>query len=333
MDTIRSISYTEIEALNRCPRLWHYKYRQGLTPNRTDSRLGRGDVMHRMLAAHYRGEDWRIEWAEQQEKAMENVLLEDERDQVIADFQLYRGVMERYIAQDKLRPVWVTAPVVEEKMELPLPGGGSLVVKIDMLAIDEDGLMWVVDHKTVTDFDKNYEARADMDPQLSYYVWALRQKGMEVAGALHNYIRMRVPGEPALNKDGSMSAVAIITDEETVRAFVARTGAKEPKGGLEAYIAKLPRDAFFRQATAVRSDEELEAVSWEIAAKVRERELRVSEDLITRTITPDCVRCPFYKPCLTALKGGDEEAILAEFYRPRQDDEDGPMPVDYEGGE
>jgi len=279
--------------------------------------------MHALLAEHYsplgRSRD---KLATLRATAMESATLTEEVEQVERDFALYESVMGRYIAQDSVRG---TILHVEEFFEVPLPGGGRLKIKPDLL-VEGNGGIWLHDHKTVQDFDRDMELRADFDPQLSFYVWGLRQIGIPVTGAVHNFIRMRLPAIPKINKDGSMSRAFVITDEQTVREFVAQSGAKIEPAALEAYIARLPQQAFFRQIVTVRSDAELEAISQEIVEKVRKRDALVTP---TRTLIRECVRCPFFRPCIAGLKGGDEEALLAEGYRSRASEEEDDLPVDY----
>jgi len=332
MSNSNHISYSELSTLNRCKRLWAYGYEWGWKPKREGAALSRGRWMHELLAAFYRGDDWIAKHEELIDQADLANLFEEEIELFHANSDLFKQVMTRYALQGRALVTYFDekGAFVERELDIPLPSGGVLRVKIDLVATDGDTL-WVVDHKSTEDFDKNMESMTDIDPQLSFYVWGLRALGLPVAGAIHNYIRMRLPAVPDINKDGSMSKRFIITDEPTVREFVARSGAKISPEDLETYIAKLPQDAFFRQFTTVRSDEELTATVSEIEAKVQERELVREKGLITRTLIKDCQRCPFYKPCIAALKGGDEELILMEgFTRKEEREEHEAMPVDYE---
>lgn len=328
------ITYSEIDTLNRCERLWDYSYRRGYAPIYKDERLTTGTIMHALMAALYRGEDWHEKWAACRAEALDGTVLDEEAAKVEDDFETYATVMRRY----KITNWQAQVVSVEKQYTVPLTETHSLVIHPDLVVI-EDGQAWVWDHKFVRNFDRDMELRTDFDTQLSFYVWGLRRSGLEaligapIVGARHNYVRMRVPAIPKINKDGTMSKVRIITDEETVRTFVAQSGVKHDPAELEVFIERLLPDAFFRRTEAVRTPEELEAMSQEILLKtLRRDQLEATSMLVTRTLMRDCVRCPFLRPCLAGLKGGDEEAILAEFYRPRTaaDDIAPLLPIDYE---
>ncbi|MDR7534527.1 MAG: PD-(D/E)XK nuclease family protein [Armatimonadota bacterium] len=312
-------SFSELETFQRCRRLWWYTYEQGWAPKRDATQLRRGAWVHTLLAAYYAGRDWRAEHDAQLAAVLEAALFDEEREALRAEADLIAGVMERYVehyADERWEVVeYDGAPLVERELLITLPSGRPLKIKVDLVARDlESELVWVWDHKTRQDFDKHMEAETDYDPQLSIYTLGLRALSLPVAGGLHNFLRMRLPAEPRLNKDGTMSRAPIITDEPTVRRFIARSGVRIDDAELLAYLERLPRDAFFRRYYTVRSDDELASIAAEIEAKLDERELARAHGLYTRTLIKECVRCPFFGPCLVSLKGGDEEAVLQEQY-------------------
>jgi len=320
MDTI---SYSEIRTFERCKRLWTYTYEQGWAPKREDAVLTDGRWVHKLLAAYYAGASWHDSHAALLADALEACLFDEERDEVRRRADVIAGVMARYVqryAEEAWEPIFYQdEPLIEREILVPLPTGGMLKAQVDLVARNrDDGTIWVWDHKTKREFDKDMEARLDFDPQLSIYTVGLRALGINVAGGLHNYLRMRLPAEPKINKDGTMSKVAVTTDEETVRDFIARSGAKISDDELAAYLDRLPKDAFFRRFTTIREQDELQATVRELEAKLRERELARLHGLNTRTLISDCMFCPFYRPCLADLKGGEEATILLELYRKQE---------------
>jgi len=333
------ISYSEIRTFERCKRLHWYTYERGWEPVREDDKLADGRWMHKLLAAYYTEKFVAEQHDAILQAALESCLFDEERDVLRARADLIAGVLDNYIAHyeaERWEPVYFEdEPLVEREILVPLPSGGTLKILVDLVARDrESGLIWVWDHKTKKEFDKDMEARLDFDPQLSIYTVGLRALGINVVGGLHNYIRMRLPRDPQINKDGSMSKVQVITDEASVRAFVAHSGVKISEPDLEAYIAKLPKDAFFRRYTTLREEHELSATVQELEMKLREREMARREGMNTRTLIRDCIFCPFFSPCLTSMKGGDEEVVLAERFRRRETEPvQAPLPADFEGGE
>lgn len=280
--------------------------------------------MHSLLAAYYAGRSWSDLHSTMVDELLDRQVFEEEAQAQLGEADLCAKVMERYVSH---APAWrvfsdADGPFVEREVDVALPNGTTLRCRIDLVKSDAEDRLWIVDHKTTEDFDKGMELRTDFDPQLSFYVWALRNMGLPIEGGIHNFIRMRVPAEPSINKDGSMSAVSVITDAETVQRVIAETGAKEPKGGLQAYLEKLPKDAFFRRFETVRSETELSSIVREIENKVRERQLARDNEMYTRTIITECQRCPFFRPCLAGLKGGDEQFILNESFRHKEDETD-----------
>lgn len=324
------ISYSELTSLNRCEKLWEYGYLRGYEPLRKDDKLSRGTIMHALLAEVNQGVSWEDAWTTYRTKALEDAVLAEEVEALVQEFDVYFAVMERYVAWEAtLSPI--TPVSVEQSFLIDLPVGGTLKIKPDLIYEDTERGLVLRDYKTADDFDKDMELRTDFDPQLSVYAWGLRRLGYDIRSLEHTFLRMRLPAVPKINKDGTMSKVYVITDEATVRQFVQDSGVKISDADLETYIAKLPQDAFFRQITSVRTNEELEAIAQEIMLKtLRRNRLLEEDDTPTRTLIPECVRCAFFGPCIVSLKGGSEDVLLAEKYRKREESEEAPMPVDFE---
>jgi hypothetical protein len=81
---------------------------------------------------------------------------------------------------------------------LPVTYGGRL----DMLAQDEHGRYWIVDWKTTKAIiDEDAQASfLQLDDQISSYVWALTQYGIEVAGFVYVEIKKAYPAPPTRMK-------------------------------------------------------------------------------------------------------------------------------------
>jgi len=168
---------------------------------------------------------------------------------------------------------------VEKEFKIPLrnPATGrtsrsfSLAGKIDAIARDRNGEIWIVEHKTTSSdlsAESLYWARLTLDEQVSLYVLAARELGFDAVGCIYDVIRK--PGQkpykatPAskrkFTKDGSLYKTQR-QDDETSKEYFLR---------IAEVISGAPSD-FFRRTAIVRLDDEIAAFEvhlWKMAQKI-----------------------------------------------------------------
>jgi hypothetical protein len=143
--------------------------------------------------------------------------------------------------------------------------------KIDAIARDLNGELWVVEHKTTSsslDSESVYWSRLTMDEQISMYVYAAREIGFDVAGCIYDVIKKPVQrpykatpeSKRKYKKDGSLYS-AQREDDETAKEYFIR---------IAEIISGAPSD-FFRRTTVVRLDDEIAAFQihlWKMAQRM-----------------------------------------------------------------
>ena len=137
------------------------------------------------------------------------------------------GYVEHWRGQDDFEVLHVEMPF---RVPLVTPTGRAsrifdLVGRVDMVVKKADGSIWLVEHKTVGNKDPHYFRRLETDNQIRAYAWAVsRFLGVSIRGVLYNVLRSKLPVEPDVLKNGTISKRANIdTTLDVFQAALART--------------------------------------------------------------------------------------------------------------
>jgi hypothetical protein len=329
---VNYVHNSEMSVFRRCRLKWRYAHRENLTPIIKPRPLYLGSVFHVGLEYHYKRMDafkaMRLVVSADIQSVIESQLLQGFGLQTYIEeanhrLDLCTQVMENYVAFDKDFPVERDGkipnidgvPLIERTFEVPIDGmyfeGNPVMYRFTLdLGYEQNGGIWLVDHKTGKQFLD--VRRLDLDTQLSLYVWALGQVvDQPVIGMEYNLIKMSVPREPELTKKGNrLSVAAIDTTWEIYHQAILRHGLD-----INDYLdmqQRLQHKQFFDRKHRYRTENEL---------KVAERELRdtVTDMLdpnvkIYRNPTNDCAwDCPYREVCIMEFKG--ESAYDVEQYK------------------
>lgn len=189
------VSTSEMRAFQRCEREHANLYAFGIKPAERAHALRFGSLVHAAL------ESWWL-WRPGSEVGRLDAALDkiahavwedecrvDAFDRVRAE-ELIRGYHLTWGAEP-LQTLAVEAefatPVVDPDTSEALPGvvlGG----KIDAIARDEHGYVWIVEHKTASDPGASYWERLRIDLQCSVYMLGARALGFEPAGILYDVL-------------------------------------------------------------------------------------------------------------------------------------------------
>lgn len=159
-----AISFSEIGTLARCEKAWNYSYNAEREESQPSKAMALGTDTHTLWGAWHTGQD-----------------ASSENETAI---WLMRRYAEFYKG-DGLRMIDVEVPVAAK-----LPGGPYFFGFVDGLAVAQREL-WIVELKT-TQMLSNIEHLAET-LQTKLYVWALRQMGVPVVGAMLDVIRSYKP--------------------------------------------------------------------------------------------------------------------------------------------
>lgn len=206
------ITQSMVSGFVECPRETYYGIILGLRPRLESKPLTRGTWVHALLEERGKGGNWKAKHKELLAKAQLDQF-EEEVD------SLARECYNIVLSYDWVHRNEVLTPVaVELTVERPMFRGKVLYRgRIDIIWIDENGDVWLGDHKThATLPDWRYRELAF---QHYSYLWAvaqapgykdLRYKGKPLPqpkGFIYDYCKTGSIGTPSLTKAGKISRV------------------------------------------------------------------------------------------------------------------------------
>jgi hypothetical protein len=304
------LSNSKIKTFRRCENMYRYKYVEKLRPKLKAVQLERGSWIHDLLQHFYDGEDWK---ARHKELTKEFYNLFEEEREHLGDLpqeclRIMRAYLRRWKAEDKR---W---NVIDSEMNetITLPNGIEFNFIID-LVIEEDGGLWIVDHKTSKSFmDSDFML---IDAQLARYHYALEQLGgyTPLRGIIFNELRTKPPAIPEVLKSGGLSQRKNIdTDVATYLRAIRRHGLDpEDYRDLLLRLARTKENDFFRR-TRLPKDRPLtrqlmRELGW-TAQEIQRAELR---NRFPRTPDKSCSwGCDYQDICIVELFGGDPTQLI-----------------------
>jgi RecB family exonuclease len=309
-----NFNQSRIKTFNRCPKQYEYKYIDLLEPKKKMRPLYLGSWVHSCLEMLYKEGDWKlghIPYVQDWNKLFdEEKLALRTRGKTVGPPlpELVERIMRSYqwyYKNDGWEPY-----AVEQILEVPTPlilKGRRFIFKgrLDLIIKDDEGLLWLVDHKTASSIPDATSFHA-MDPQLMLYPWAAQEQyGIELAGIIYNYVKSKAPTIPKVNKDGSLSKRKIVTDYPTLLRFLKQEG-YDPADFIDTLRPLAKKSEYLRRYRLPREPYVTKQVLLDTLSVVK----RIDETKrFTRTITRDCVRCPYHDLCRSELNGFDTEMM------------------------
>lgn len=207
-----------------------------------------------------------------------------------------------------------------------------LAGRIDMLAEDPNGNVWIVDWKTTARLargDASGQDRdefLDLDDQIGSYVMALRRKlGIDVKGFVYVELKKAFPQAPQRNKQIRMGRMYSVNqqqavDYDTYLATVQEHDTEAYEAGLyDEFLEFLKHggEQFHGRYQIAKLDEELEEIErnlFDEATEMCNPNLR----LYPNAGRFNCATCAFRQPCLEKNRKGDYEYMLDTLYDKRE---------------
>jgi hypothetical protein len=220
--------------------------------------------------------------------------------------ELGAGLLRRYfewaLEIDRFTPIQVAANFDVTVPDPTNPDSGLVTadrrgiqcrVKIDLAAIDDHELYWLVEHQVVTDPAWPDVDRLRLDEQALTRSWAWQLNFLaRLEGTIHNELRATSP-ELAQTSDVEVRAIpgpgGIVTQRST---------------------------GYFRRTHIPRSELEIERRGVDIAHEVQEM-TDPSLRIYPNPSWEHCSTCAYRPPCLAMNQGLDEQPILQASYRRR----------------
>lgn len=309
------INQSQLKVWRRCQRQWDYKFRQRLEPKTRDRAMHLGSWIHACLEWHYRVGDWRI--GHDLFVTEYNKLFEEERRALDKTTEPLPAQVERIMASYFFRykdDGWKVVATEKEWRTTVNTSAGPITLggKLDLVIEDAEGLVWVVDTKSTTKIPE-LDAFHAMDPQLILYPWGIERdpewaeilQGRPLAGIQFNYVRSKPPTIPKLNKDRTISKVAIVTDYPTGLQFL-KDNNLDPADFSEWLDGLLASEEMLVRYKLPISETATKRVVYE---SLRTARSIIDHSDVVRNVTRDCDRCPYRTLCRAELFGMDTTFI------------------------
>lgn len=307
---------TEVTDFLRCRKRYQYAWVQNLQPKQKNDKLTIGSAIHKFLELWY-SEHRASEAMEAMEQYITDNSMGMEEMQYEELKELARQVCIHYIQNYGMDENW-TVKAVEMPFSIHLEGRINYIGTIDMLVEDEDGKLWVVDHKTTNSLEI-YDKNSDMDRQISRYWYAIeRYLDVKIEGFIYNIILKDYPVEPKVLKSGQLSKdKSQRTTLQLYRAAIEYHGLKgEDYADFLQYLEDQPKE-FFRRMKVERNISEMREAISELTDVIYD--IRDSKRYY-RNITKDCHwDCPFKALCVAEMDGSNADHIRSELYETKQD--------------
>lgn len=274
--------------------------------------LERGSLIHELLEGHHRRGEWSLELAARrkwfdglmtEEKETYGVSFVEDCDRVVTGWEKYwseHGPM--------------TTVSAEEAFVLPMDGGAwEIRGRIDWLARDADGVLWLLEHKTHSGRMPG-EAERLGDLQTAVYLRAVEHLGYGTpAGVIHDYLRSTPPEVPRLLKSGKALSRAkdVVTDRATLLAAIEQHGF-DPADYAEEF-ARADTTSFYERRKLARS----RAVVDVAIDELRKQAADMSTGPVYRNLTRECGGCEYRQICEAQMFGLDVDYVKRSEYRTR----------------
>jgi hypothetical protein len=221
-----------------------------------------------------------------------------------------------------ITPVGVEVPfefpifdTIEEQNELLPHLVGYIVVfrgRIDLLAQDKDGLLWIIDHKTTAAMKDKLQF-LEMDEQMSSYILGYSIAEAPIAGAIYNEILKGYPKPPERNATTRLGRNFSVNKQQHTSYDVyleTITAAGEDVSLYEDFLNWLKNfgPTYVRRTFIPRTNAEL-------ISTARNIKMVTLDMLDNPRIYPSpgrwsCDYCPAAQACLAKLDGTDYQWIL-----------------------
>lgn len=228
------LSHSRAEVVDSCLRKYYYRYRNGIYKEQFIEPLYFGDLVHRFIERVRMGGDIisglnliASDLTYQQNYPDESVRIRHAAGgTALAYYQNYEDD--------------VTYHAVEQKFDLQTRGGTRVIGFFDGI-VERDGQLYIMEHKTtnqdISKPDAPYWQRLAMDRQITLYLWAAKQLGLDVSGVMYDVIRkpnIDYKLTPNLDKDG----LKIVIDADGERVMTKAGTPRQTASDKDGYVVQ-----------------------------------------------------------------------------------------------
>ncbi len=319
----------------RCRRQWDFASprRRGLEPAETYELPTLTVAFKDALAVYYYPGTW--DWQHELKQSLVHKAMRRSLEEAGALEELADGttMVDRYdewaSTVDDFAPVKIDHDIAalvrdpdDPELGLSTPDGFGVTYtcRVDLLAVDAADEYWVVRHQIVDGWRPVEQLVLDEEAAAACWAWEQDYIGMEIAGTIHNEIRVDAQSEsPADEPDAMGRRVAVAQHEpsgggRSIPQHV-RVAAREsrPTGGRIEQRTAGP----LRRTRIRRSRDEIATAGSLMAAEALEM---INAPATYPTPGSHCLACEFRPPCLMMYEGADPGPTLAAHFHRRSDD-------------
>ena len=338
------VSNSRVKKWNSCKRAHHYAFNEKIEKKAPPTALYKGKIIHECIEDMIYGRDWTKTLNKYIDEY--NKMFEEEKEQYGDLPNELRIIMEGYeklYKDDGLEYLELNGKRAEHDFAIEIARepclhcengfnpqldeectkcGGTgqrpifLVGKIDAVARDREGRVWLVEHKSFKNLpDENFRWT---NQQASLYTWVMPQIGFpKPDGVLWDYIRTKVPRvpEPLKSGKGLSKSKNIDTTYDTYYQAIIDNGF-DP-ADYEDILEHLKGNEinFYRRIYLPTRDSIIKPIVDDVINTAKEI-YYLGETLKTRNLGKDCSFCSFKQICQVEIMGGDSEFIKKSEYRP-----------------
>lgn len=315
------VSNSSIKTWRKCKKEYYYKFILKLEKKAAPAPLYKGKLIHEILEERIKGGHWRGLMRKKIDEY--NGLFEEEKEMygdlptelptIMEGYHdLYKNDGLEYFDLDGRRAEFDIYVALDGK-----PLEESLLIytgKIDAIATDRDGRVWLMDHKSFTTLpDENFRFT---NQQILLYAWAmeLMDEYPKPDGVIWDYIRTKVPSKPELLKNGTMSQRQLDTTKKVYMDALVEAGL-DP-ADYQDYLNKLEgrEKNFYRRIYLPINNRMIEPVVNDLIETAKE--IQALHDVVrARSLDRHCSFCSFKMVCQADLQGLDTEFILKSHFK------------------
>lgn len=237
------------------------------------------------------------------------------RESFETELQKAHIMLQNFVTYEKeVQPFFQHVAGTEVKFEVPINQNLLIVGKVDMIVQDENGYIYIVDHKTFSSPPSHELMEIDM--QLTAYCYLFwKDQGILPDAVGYNVLYKAFPEPPRVLKNGSLSkAKDQVTTPGMYRAAIAQNGLSVlDYTDYLSYLEGLGWSQYFETAWVPRTQRELEAFEYWTLARAQDIDMILNDPEAWAYPTPsiyNCRFCPYVKACRMKDAGEDYEYVL-----------------------
>ena len=319
-----AVSYSKVKAWRFCRQNYWYKYHDRIVPKRKPKPLKIGSLVHEVLEAMAKKQDWRLLISAAQKEY--NKMFAEEKEFYGNYPEDVERIIKGYIRHYKDEPFLFSCPETTFG-PIPLSEETSFKFKVDKLAQPQQGVnkgdlfLW----ETKTGRRIPQDDMRIWDLQTVVYIWGLKQCGKPVKGIIWDYLRTKAPTVPAVLKNGTLSRAQNIDTDYFTYLEAIRNNGEDPKDYADFLESLKNRDVeFYKRVMVPISNAVIDSVVSDF--KQTSREIYYLEDSPVKSISGyTCPRCDYSSICYAGIRGSDEAFIRKTEFVVKPDEEDQPI--------